>query len=134
MNTYKIGLDFDDVILDIRGDYDIKDILSIHPVSDGVIELLQNNQVVLICTGRQNLVDVLLWIEKCCPLYIGEIQSAVAWDGSKGIYCKYRGIDVFVDDVGYWVNEINAWGVKVLQFNKDRDKCPKLLLEKEGWL
>ncbi len=134
MNKYRIGFDFDNVILDIKSDYDLEDISSVASVSDGVIDLLQSNKVVLICTARRNLVDVLLWIEKWCSLYKGEIQSVATWGGSKGMYCAYKGIDVFVDDQEYWKDEIEEWGVKCLHFVKDRDKCPKLLLENEGWL
>lgn len=131
-----IGLDFDGVILDYEDvdDYWKIDVFEFKPVSEGVIELLNENKVGLILTGREDLLPVLLWVAKYAPGYCGEINSAESFGGSKGLYCKWRGVDLFVDDSDKWCDDIRRWGVKVLQFSKERFGCPKRMLMFFGYL
>jgi hypothetical protein len=131
-----IGLDFDGVIIDCVDveNYWEEDIFEFEPVSDGVIELLDTNRVSLILTGRDDLLSVLLWIAKYAPGYCGEINSAENFGGSKGIYCRWKGVDVFVDDSEDWCRDLERWGVRVLRFDKNVFGCPKKLLESYGYV
>jgi hypothetical protein len=131
-----IGLDFDGVILDYRGveNYWEEDIFEFEPVSDGVIELLETNKIGLILTGRKDLVPVLAWISEYAPSYYGEINSAENFGRSKGLYCVWKGVDIFVDDSDEWCLDLESWGVNFLKFDKDKFKCPKELLEISGYI
>lgn len=127
-----IGLDFDNVIAETGEDWEGLT-LETPPVSDGVIDLLNNNFVSLILTGREDLHPVFEWVSVWAPKWEGEIHSAQSWAGRKGPYLSLRKVTVFVDDLPEYVEDIRESDVPVLHFIKELHHCPKQLLESEGY-
>lgn len=128
-----IGLDFDNVIVQTGEEWG-KLAVATSPVSEGVIDLLDSNTVALILTGRDDLLPVFDWIKVWAPDWRGEIHSAQLWGGRKGPYLAFRKVNVFVDDMPEYVEDIRKCGVPVLHFAKEVHYCPKKLLEQEGYL
>lgn len=52
----------------------------------------------------------------------------------KGPYLAFKKVDIFVDDMLQYVEDIRESGVPVLHFVKEVHICPKKLLEREGYL
>lgn len=128
-----IGLDFDNVIAETGEDWEGLTIKT-QPVSDGVVDLLNNNFVSLILTGREDLHPVFEWVSVWAPKWEGEIHSAQSWEGRKGPYLAFRQVNIFVDDMLQYVEDIRESGVSVLHFVKEVHCCPKKLLAQEGYL
>ncbi|MBI4690769.1 MAG: hypothetical protein HY754_10980 [Nitrospirae bacterium] len=128
-----IGLDFDNVIADTGEEWEK---LSLHtkPVSEGVLDLLNNNVANLIMTGREDLTPVFEWIAAKSPKWKGEIHSAQSHGGRKGPYLALRNVSVFIDDLPEYVEDIRSCGVPALHFIKNLHDCPKKMLEQEGYL
>lgn len=135
-----IGSDFDGVIADtfaltekgvsleaiLSGDVDVR---LIPPMSKGMVELLNNNNIAVIITARDLLHPVSHWLDHHAPEYKGAIHSSNEWNNSKALGCQAHSIDLFIDDDPVWIDEINNAGIQALHFVRELHADPAELLE-----
>ena len=129
-----IGVDFDGVVVSKQAEkvQTVEEMVRVKPTSEGIVQLLNDNIVQMILTGRKDLVPVLEWCRRYVSGYRGEVATAHAYGGSKKRYLLFRGVDVFVTDEDAWLDDLREWeresGKVLLVFDEERDGCVRDLL------
>lgn len=131
VNKYlRIACDFDGVIVP-------PDALLVGEcfTSPGVKDLLENNVIDIILTGRSNLLEIISWLSVFAPNFSGEVNSAALFADSKSRYLTFRDVDVYVTDLDEWIVDLWEWvrrtGRRLIVFDAAKDKCLKDKLIKE---
>lgn len=103
--------------------------------SPGVKDLLENNVIDMILTGRSDLLEIISWLSVFAPNFSGEVNSAALFGDSKSKYLSFRHVDVYVTDLDEWIMDLREWvkktGGRLIVFDIVRDKCLKDKLIKE---